>query len=138
MNSKVFGKWSVLITSGFYWLSTFLSLSFVSSFNYAVGFKWYIITWFHQKELFKRLHGSLKSTRGAHTVQDTNGMATNTSYIFSIYYSSHANHYNILLDSLPRKCGGPTKLQVLWDVANKIKYIAFSSTNIYHLCDKFN
>jgi len=53
MNSKVLGKSSVLITSGFYWLSAFLSLSFVSSFNYTLGFKWCIVTCFDQTDSSK-------------------------------------------------------------------------------------
>lgn len=30
--------------------------------------------------------------------------------LFFIYSTSQAKHYNILFDSLPRKCGSPTEL----------------------------
>lgn len=39
-----------------------------------------------------------------------NRTATDRTDIFFIYLTSQANHYNILFDSLPRKCGSPPEL----------------------------
>lgn len=81
-------------------------------------------------------HSSLKSTKGLHTVQDTNGTATNTSYIFP----STIVVMQIITTSYLIAC--PESVVALLNYKHSemcsIKYIALSLANVHQLCNKFN